>query len=871
MEDEELGTAPTVVSTPRADGDAAGAPSPRLAGDKYRIVRAIGVSAIGTIYLARDLRLDRDVALEVGTESSVEARARLDREVQALARLSHPNVVAVYEIGELDGNSFIAREHVPGTDARAWAAGDGRTTAEIIALYAGVGDGLAAAHGAGVVHGDVRADSVLVGEDGRPRLAHFGRESSSDARADQRAFCMAIGDALKTARDVPRHVTSALRRGSDADPSVRWPSVAALVAELRRDPSRRSTRVALGIGAIAAIGATAVLALALRGGGPEPCTDDGAALAPVWSAERAAVIARAFESAGGATAWGTLRTRFDAYASQWIGARREACRATRIDKTQPEAIMDRRMLCLEKGRAQLDSLLTALAAGGRVVVEGAPLAASVLPDLSRCADISTLARAAPVPADPEVRTKIERATREVADARTSLVWGAKSGVATGEQILATATATGWPPVIADAQLVRAALLMDAQEVEPGRTALEQAAKYAIENQLDETAGYATAWLGKSFAEAGRPKDAEHWIGLAHGLWTKVGEPPGLGDVLARAESSLANDRADFDASLAATRRGIEMARRVNGPAPADSYNLANALEQAGKFDEGAKEIAVGLATAETQLGHDHPFVARFAYKAAELEMYMMRYPTAIALSRRSIAITEKWYGRDDVHLVDALEILGTTLARANQPEEAQATLDRAIAILEAHSPDSAELNVIENIIADMEGRLGHWDSAAEHGARALASDEARFGKDSPYVMTGLVMLATANRHRHEVEASAQLLERAAAIGTKTLGPAAPETINAQIELSYTRIAQGRIKDAAALLEPAIGLVEKATGMPEAIAAEAHQAYADALWRAGGDHAKARAAAVVARDGYAALGAEFTQQTKDSEAWLAAHR
>ena len=868
MEDEELGTAPTVVST---DGDTDGAPSSRLTGDKYRIVRAIGVSSIGTIYLARDLRLDRDVALEVGAESSAEARERLDREVQALARLSHPNVVAVYEIGELEGKSYIAREHVPGTDARAWVAVDGRTAAEIIALYAGAGDGLAAAHGAGVVHGDVRADSILVGEDGRPRLAHFGRESSSDARADQRAFCMALGDALKSARDVPRHVTSALRRGSDADPSRRWASVSALVAELRRDPSRQRRRVALGVGTIATIGGAAVLALALRAGNPAPCTDDGTALAPVWSAERAAVIARAFEGAGGATAWGTLRARFDAYANQWIVARQEACRATRIDKTQPEGIMDRRMLCLEKGRAQLDSLLAALAAGGRAVVEGAPLAASVLPDLSRCADVSTLARVAAVPADPEVRTKIERATREVADARTSLVWGAKGGVVTGEQILATATATGWPPLIADAQLVRAALLMDAQEVERGRIALEQAAKYAIENELDETAGYATAWLGKSFAEAGRRKDAEHWIGLAHGLWTKAGEPPGLGDVLARAESSLANDHGDFDASLAATRRGIEMARRVNGATPSDNYNLANALEQAGKLDEGAKEIAVGLAAAETQLGHDHPSVARFAYKAAELEMYMTRYPAALALARRSVAITEKWYGRDDVHLVDALEILGTTLARAGQPEDARATLDRAIAILEAHSPDSAELNIIENIIADMEGRLGHWDAAAEHGARALASDEARFGKDSPYVMTGLVMLATANRHRHEVDASAHLLERAAAIGTKTLGAAAPETINAETELSYTRIAQGRIKDAAALLESALGLVEKATGMPEAIAAEAHQAYADALWRAGGDHARARAAAVVARDGYAKLGAEFTQQTKDSEAWLAAHR
>src|SRR5262249_60063404 len=100
--------------------------------------------------------------------------------------------------------------------------------------------------------------------------------------------------------------------------------------------------------------------------------------------------------------------------------------------------------------------------------------------------------------------------------------------------------------------------------------------------------------------------------------------------------------------------------------------------------------------------------------------------------------------------------------------------------------------------------------------------------------------------------SAALLERAIAIGTHANGPGAPETINDDSELSYTRIAQGRVADARALLEAAMPFVEAGTDLPAPTIAESHQAYADALWRAGGDRATARAHATRARDAFATL-------------------
>ena len=855
---DAIGVAPTIESTPRdGDHDPATVPGKRFAGDKYRIDATVGEGTFGTIHRARDTHLDRDVALEIGPRSD-EALARAERD----AKLAHANVVVVYETGELDGRVFIAREYVGGSTARAWLDAAPRTAKDIIAMACAAGDGLAAAHAAGIVHGSVSADAIVIGDDDRPRIAQFGPATGATIEGDQQAFRAMLESALRDVRGVPGHALAALHRD--------WPSMAALVRELRRDPSQRRRRIALAAVAVVAIGGAAAATVTLRGSGPPPCADDDAALAPVWSTARADAIGRAFDAAGGAAGWRDLSARLDAYGRAWIVARHEACRATRIDETQPEAILDRRMLCIDRARAQLDSVVTALAVGDRAAVANAPQAAALLPDLSRCADVGAMATEAAPPADAAARAKIERSIREVADARTSLVWGAKDGVAVGERVLASAIATGWPPAIADAKLLRGSMLLDAQEVDRGRAALEESAQYALTNHLDEIAAFSMASLGKNLAQAGR-HDAEHWITLARSLWTHLGEPPVLGELVLRGEANLAMDAGKLDDAVDATRRAIALSRRTQGETPLDHYNLANVFEQKDDDATAAKEIAIGLAAAEARWGKDHPMVARFAYKAAEIEMYRSHFPEALALAHRAIAINEAWYGPDDVHLIDALEILGSTLGRASRPDEARTTLDRALAILHAHSPDSAEINIIENIVADMEGRLKHWDAAVERGARALASDEARFGKDSPYIMMGLVNVGIFQRHRKHPDESAALLERAVAITTKAFGASAGETINAQIELSYSRIEQGRVREAAAMLEPAIALVEAAKDMPPPIAAEAHQAYADALWRAGGDHVRARAAAVKARDGFAALGESFDEQRKESDAWLASHR
>ena len=155
-----------------------GEPAEPVRIDRFRVVGKLGAGGMGVVLSAVDEDLERPVAIKILANERMRSdsaeHARLVREARALAKLSHPNVVQVYEVGEYEGGVFIAMELVRGTNLRQWLAAARRPLPAILERFLAAAHGLAAAHRVGVVHRDFKPSNALVGEDGRVRIADFG-------------------------------------------------------------------------------------------------------------------------------------------------------------------------------------------------------------------------------------------------------------------------------------------------------------------------------------------------------------------------------------------------------------------------------------------------------------------------------------------------------------------------------------------------------------------------------------------------------------------------------------------------------------------------------------------------------------------------
>ncbi|MEO7093913.1 MAG: serine/threonine-protein kinase, partial [Polyangiales bacterium] len=142
---------------------------------RYVVLEELGRGGMSVVYIAYDPELDRRVALKVvrGDKLTEAHRARLHREAQALARLSHPSVVTVFDVGDLADDTFVAMELVDGMTLRDWCQ-QPRTWREVVRVLRLAGQGLAAAHAAGIVHRDIKPDNIVVSATGEVKLVDFG-------------------------------------------------------------------------------------------------------------------------------------------------------------------------------------------------------------------------------------------------------------------------------------------------------------------------------------------------------------------------------------------------------------------------------------------------------------------------------------------------------------------------------------------------------------------------------------------------------------------------------------------------------------------------------------------------------------------------
>jgi tetratricopeptide (TPR) repeat protein len=876
---------------------APGVPIPVIPGEviagKYTIVRVLGRGGMGVVYLARDQRLGRDVALKLGRAIDAGGLARLEREAVLLASLTHPNVVTVYEVGEAIGRLYLAMEYVTGGTARSWLSERPRKTREIISLYAGAGDGLAAAHAAGLVHRDFKPDNILVGEDGRPRVADFGlarpsdalaagtgdaaRDGASiadarvtragavagtpaymapeqaaggtvDARADQYAFCASLWEALVGTRrlpatpmastveappttgtvgpvvaaaaraaGVPAHATAALRRGMAADPAERWPSMKALVAELRRDPAARWRRVALVAGLVVAAAAAAVIATRIVSGGPA-CGDGRARVASAWNPARADALGKRFADAGAAGVWATVRTRVDGVVTKLAVAHRDACERA---PSSTAAIATQRTVCLASVQAQLDSAIHRFEVATPEALADAAEALGALPDVTSCSDAG-LANQVAVPTDPVKRAQVDAAIPLVAQARISDE--ERDGLELARRALDVATTGGWAPQVAEATAALADLEATSDPAS-ARAHYHDAIRLALESGSDVKTTWYMVDLAWFEAELSRPDEARHWLDLARAMWVRIGRPDEVGSRLLGATMVYAAAIGDGKLAVSSAREAAVLVRRAWGDDPREqtiSYsNLADALMTDGQYTAAKVEIDRAIEIAIRAQGEGSPLVGQAYLRRAQIAYFLGQNDAGVADAQKGVAILEARYGRDDSRLGPWLGVLSGLLIRTGRSEEAKDVLARAIRV-RATMGGSALAESQTNLAVLLLGE-GDFAGATPLATGALATLEKVLGPDDPKLMIALITVAYCLREgpSHAYEAALVHNRRAVDIGARTVGESNGETVNARVELGITLLAAGKPAEAEAALAPALATIATVKDLPPTYAAEAN--------------------------------------------------
>lgn len=181
---------------------------------RYTLFEKLGAGAMGTVWAAYDPHLDRKVALkllhpELSPERQRSHRMRLMREAKVLAKLSHPNVVTVYDVALLDDQLYIAMEFVDGKTMDEWVRVETPSWSELLRVYRAAAAGLAAAHEQGIVHRDIKPSNIVVGNDGRVRVLDFGIAKRAIELSD------AMQDHDETLDDVaPLHDVAAASKAS---------------------------------------------------------------------------------------------------------------------------------------------------------------------------------------------------------------------------------------------------------------------------------------------------------------------------------------------------------------------------------------------------------------------------------------------------------------------------------------------------------------------------------------------------------------------------------------------------------------------------------------------------------------------------------
>ncbi len=760
------------------DGSPLAATGQRARIGRYTILRKLGEGGMGVVWEASDPELARGVAIKVMRAGTGKLAERLRREAKALAKLHHPNVVAVYDVGIDDGELYIVMQLVAGTTLD--HAVSGKAPREIIGLLVDAGRGLEAAHAAGIVHRDFKPTNVLVDGNGAVRVTDFGLARASEASdevmtvdgggapetsmtrgeligtpaymapeqfragpvttaTDQFAFCVTLWEMLagerpyaghdvatlreavlgEQRRELParvsRRIRAALLRGLATDPGRRFASMTELLNELA--PRRRTLWIAGGVG-LAGL-ATTITLLGMVRTHEDPCNGIELPADAVWNAaQRSAVTSALGDAAAPVTGYLDDRT------ARWKAGRRDACQATNVRSDQTPTLLQQRYLCLDRSLADQRAAIATLTAK---------------------LDRSVIARAVTVAAsglDPEDcnRTRAPGNAPQVAIAPNELLYAevarahAAYGAANYREMLAMEpsltpriVATGDPTMMADWFYMVGSVRMAVSDLDGARDPLRKSAEAGLRAGNDTFVAHAQSALATCLATLGELKGIDELLASARDAAVRSTNPEAPYWVdLAAARITL--ERGDNAASLETCRGIAERAERSGLTTFADEAHgcMIDAQMTAGDMPGAIVTGTAMLDERTKRLGEDHPSTLQTVRSLAVATGVNGDQATAKRHWDRAFRGTERVYGAESIEMMETLRDFATSQSPggATSTPEAGAAMTRAVQIAEkVLAPSDPKRAAIHEAHAYVEGALGHRVESGAAWKAAIAAYE----------------------------------------------------------------------------------------------------------------------------------------------------
>ena len=693
----------------------------------------------------------------------------------------------------------------------------------------------------------------------------------------------------------PAWLRRAVVRGLSPRPADRHPSMAALVNTLVTRPRRaRQVRVlALSLAVLVGAGLLGYRLRAGAGAGAPAsqaalCTGARATFDRVWNPGRRRAIDAAFRAAATAPAQVSAGARtaervagvFDHYRDGWVAMNTSACRATRVRGGQTEAVLELRMVCLDRRLDEVRSLVDLLAAPGSGdqaahVIERAVPAAYALSDLSACADVPALTAVRPPPTDPAARRTARALAGRLAAARAQKDAGRyDAALAASEKVLTAAGPLGYRPLEAEAALLVGELDMALDHATDAEAALKRAARAAEAGRHDRVRAQASIDLAflVGYDQAKYARGAELAQDAAAAI-ERVGGDPGLRGELDKALGAMAADQGKLDQAVSHFQQAAYLLERARGP---DHPSVATALDNLGMalMARGDVDRALALhrrvlAIRERTLGPDHPVVAQSLENLGNALVASGDAAGAEKPLRRAVTLREKVFGPRNLGLATALTDLARAVADQGRFAEAVDLHTRAIdisrAVLGPEHPMVAHQLVDLGIALNQLGRAGDALAREREAAAILGKVD---GPGSAQVAGVWLAMGDVQLRSHHLKQALDLYQRALPVLVKADGPTHPAVANALTSIGMTLVEQGRAARAIAPLERAAAIPPD--GLAPDLRGARDFALARAVWQTGGDRARARHLAATARGELQQAGAGHADEVAEIARWLAAH-